>query len=75
MFEAPPEKPSAFGFYWLILLGAVGGVAGIVGGVMLLGSERLQESETLMIGSFLIGAAVFVVMGRRLYIPQRTSPE
>jgi H+/Cl- antiporter ClcA len=71
VFEAPPEQPSHFAFYWVLLIGAVGGFAGMYVGVWLFGEARFQTSDVALFGSFIAGAILGVVAGWKLVMPSR----
>ena len=69
MFDPPPEKPSAFAYHWLVIIGGVGGGLGIAAAGLLFG-EVVIDSEAVMIGTFLVGATIGVLAGSKLVMPR-----
>ena len=70
MFQSPPKKPSHFALYWVALIAVVGGIAGVLGGLLLFGEERFQ-TDAIMFGSFFLGAGLGAVVGWKFVVPSR----
>jgi hypothetical protein len=73
MFEPPPEKPSAFARYWLLIVGCVGGGLGVGGVGWAFGHESLQN-DVVMIGSFIGGAFLAVLAMWKVIVPPGAEP-
>ncbi len=69
MFEPLPEKPPHMAGHWIVLIACGGGVVGAMVALWLFGEERFQ-SNTIMFGSFGLGALVGLVAAWRLIVPR-----
>jgi hypothetical protein len=70
MFEPLPEKPPHMASYWIMFIAGAGGFVGLYTGFKVFGEEGFQ-SNTVMFGSFAVGALAGLVAGWKLVIPSR----
>jgi hypothetical protein len=69
VFEAPEQKPPHFALGRLVVFGLAGGILGLVVAAHIFDVERFQNSNEVILGSFLGGAALAVLMAWRLIRP------
>jgi hypothetical protein len=69
MFEPPPEKPPHFAGHRIAIVGLAGGCVALVMAMWLFGAERVGNSDSALIGTFLVGAVAGVVAGWKLVMP------
>jgi hypothetical protein len=69
MFEPPPEKAPHFAFHRVGCVGIAGGLVAVFGVMWLFGTERIADSDAILIGTFLAGAAVGTLVGWRWVMP------
>jgi len=69
MFEPPPEQPPHFAFHRVGCVGIVGGLIAVSIVMWLFGAERIGNSDVVLIGTFLVGAAVGTLLGWKWIMP------
>ena len=75
MFEPPPEKAPHFAFHRVGCVGTAGGLIAVAIVMWLFGAERIVDSDVVLIGTFLLGAAVGTLLGWRWIMPPPPHPD
>jgi hypothetical protein len=75
VFEQPPEKAPHFAFHRVGFVGIVGGLIAVFIVMWLFGAERVGNSDVVLIGTFLVGAAVGTLLGWRWVMPAQPHPD